>query len=196
MSSGVTLTCLFFASVEAGSTLVKIGITNRPIAAMCRTTASIWLVPKFSSFDQMSFTFTGRIPGGRGGCFGGEKKSLTRSPNPPKFAPHATASLLFTRPLDAGRERKNSARLPATPAPKVVCVKGASLRSRTLTGRSVRNCFRFDQKSSGTRIAGLPNLGTYGALAGLEGCAPAGDALGFVAEGGIRLLNLPGTVYL
>jgi hypothetical protein len=25
----------------------------------------------------------------------------------------------------------------------------------------VRNCLRLDQKSSGTRIAGLPNLGTY-----------------------------------
>ena len=196
MSSGVTLTCLFFASVEAGSTLVKIGITNRPIAAMCRTTASIWLVPKFSSFDQMSFTFTGRIPGGRGGCFGGEKKSLTRSPNPPKFAPHATASLLFTRPLDAGRRRKNSARLPATPDPKVVCVKGASLRSRTLTGRSVRNCFRFDQKLSGIRISGFVNFGTAVDGTGTAGPRPADDTLGFVISGGSRLINLPGTVYL
>src|SRR5216117_1879638 len=196
MSSGVTLTCLFFASVEAGSTLVKIGITNRPIAAMCRTTASIWLVPKFSSFDQMSFTFTGRIPGGRGGCFGGEKKSLTRSPNPPKFAPHATASLLFTRPLDAGRRRKNSARLPATPDPKDVCVKGASLRSRTLTGRSVRNCFRFDQKLSAMRISGLPNLGTALAGTGIAGAAPAVGTLGLFTERGRRLIKLSGTVFL
>src|SRR5881397_133079 len=106
MSSGVTLTCLFFASVEAGSILVKIGMTSSPMAATCRPTASIWLVPKFSSFDQMSFTFIGLIPGGSGACFGGEKKSLIRPPNPPKFAPQATASLLFTGLFEAGLDLK------------------------------------------------------------------------------------------
>ncbi len=196
MSSGVTLTCLFFASVEAGRTFVNIGMINSPIAAMCKPTASAWLVPKFSSFDQMSFTFIGRIPGGSGGCFGGEKKSLIRSPNPPKFAPQATANLLFTCRLDAGRGCKNSARLPMTPEPKVVCEKGASLRSRTLIGRSTRNCLRFDQKLSGMRMSGLVNLGTAEAGTGTPGFRPAEDTLGFVISGGRRLIKLPGTVYL
>src|SRR5258708_33375017 len=196
MSSGVTLTCLFFASVEAGSTFVKIGITSRPIAAMCRPTASIWLQPKFSSLDQMSFTVIGLTAKGKGACFGGEKNSLMRVPKPPKFDPHATASLLFTGPLAAGRELKKSFRLSPTPVPKDVCVKGASLRSRTLTGRSVRNCFRLDQKLSGMRISGLANWGTADAGTGTAGSAPAADTLAFVISGGRRLINLPGTVYL
>src|SRR6266403_1609130 len=120
MSIGVALT-LFFASVEAGSTFVKIGITSSPITAMCRPTASIWLVPKFSSFDQMSFT---------------------------------------------------------------------------LTGRSVRNCFRFDQKLSGMRRSGFVNFGTADVGTGTAGPRPAEDTLGFVISGGSRLMNLPGTVYL
>src|SRR5216683_5009007 len=196
MSSGVTLTCLFFASVEAGRTFVNIGMINSPIAAMCKPTASAWLVPKFSSFDQMSFTFIGRIPGGRGACFGGEKKSLMRVPKPPKFDPQATASLLFTGLFEAGLELKNSLRFSPTPVPKDVCVKGASLRSRTLIGRSTRNCLRFDQKLSGMRIAGLANFGTAEYGTGIAGPRPAEDTFGFVISGGRRLMKLPGTVYL
>src|SRR5713226_1107341 len=160
MSSGVTLICLLLASVETGRTFQKTGTRSNKITPPCKPNAIAWLQPKFSSFDQMSFTFIGRIPGGRGACFGGEKKSLMRVPKPPKFDPQATASLLFTGLLDAGLELKNSFRFSPTPVPKDVCVKGASLRSRTLTGRSVRNCTRFDQKLSGMRIAGLANFGT------------------------------------
>src|SRR6266581_7568037 len=120
MSRGVTSSCLFFASVEDGSTFQKIGTVSRAITATCKQTASAWLVPKFSSFDQMSFTFIGLIPGGSGACFGGEKKSLIRPPNPPKFAPQATASLLFTGLFEAGLDLKNSARLPPRPVPKDV----------------------------------------------------------------------------
>src|SRR5216683_8351201 len=196
MSSGVTLTCLFFASVEAGRTFVNIGMINSPIAAMCKPTASAWLVPKFSSFDQMSFTFIGRIPGGRGACFGGEKKSLMRVPKPPKVDPQATASLLFTGLLEAGLELKKSFRLSPRPAPKDVCVKGASLRSRTLIGRSTRNCLRFDQKLSGMRIAGLANFGTAEAGTGTAGAGPAPDTLGLLSSRGRRSIILPGTVYL
>src|SRR5437867_4766824 len=196
MSSGVTLTCLFFASVEAGSILVKIGMTSSPMAATCRPTASAWLVPKFSSFDQMSFTFIGLIPGGNGACLGGEKKSRMRPPNPPKLAPHATSSLLFIRRLGDGPDLKNSQRLPPIPEPKYVCVKGASLRSRTLTGRSVRNCFRFDQKLSAMRISGLPNLGTALAGTGIAGAAPAVGTFGLFTERGKRLIKLSGTVFL
>src|SRR5262249_26672183 len=82
--------------------------------------------------------------------------------------------------------------------PKLVCVNGASLRSRTLMGRSVKNCLRLDQKSSGIKIAGRPNLGTCAGRAwfvGLAGCEPVVDTLAFGAEGGTSLLILPGTVY-
>src|SRR5258707_6469153 len=196
MSIGVTLTCLFFASVEAGRTLVINGMISSAVAAMCRPTASIWLVPKFSSFDQISFTLIGFIPGGRGACFGGEKKSLSRLPNPPKIDRQATASPLFTCRLAAGRGRKNSARLPAIPEPKFVCVKGASLRSRTLTGRSTRNCLRFDQKLSGMRIAGLANFGTAEGGTETAGAGPEPDTLALLSSRGRRSIKLPGTVYL
>src|SRR6266850_256066 len=118
MSSGTTPTSLFFASVEAGRTFVKIGMTSRAITATCRPMAITWLQPKFSSLDQMSFTFTGFTAKGKGGCFGGEKNSLMRVPKPPKFDPQATASLLFTGPLGAGRELKNSFRLPPRLVPE------------------------------------------------------------------------------
>src|SRR6266852_6060438 len=110
MSSGVTFTCLFFASVEEGSTFVKIGMTSSAITATCKPIASTWLQPKFSSFDQISFTFTGFTAKGSGACFGGEKNSLMRVPKPPKFDPQATASLLFTGPLGVGLELKKSFR--------------------------------------------------------------------------------------
>src|SRR6266581_9693252 len=196
MSRGVRSSCLFLASVEDGSTFQKIGTVSRAITATCKQTASAWLVPKFSSFDQMSFTLIGLIPGGKGACFGGEKKSLSRPPNPPKFDPQATASLLFTCRLAVGRGRKNSARLPAIPEPKFVCVKGASLRSRTLTGRSTRNCLRFDQKLSGMRISGLANFGTAEAGTATAGSRPARDTLALLGSRGRRSINLPGTVYL
>src|SRR6266481_206974 len=125
-----------------------------------RPKAIAWLQPNFSSFDQMSFTFTGFTAKGRGACFGGEKNSLMRVPNPPKFDPHATARRLFTGPLGTGPELKKSFRLSTTPAPNDVFVKGASARSRTLIGRSMKNCFRLDQKLSGMRISGLTNFGT------------------------------------
>src|SRR6266849_3607377 len=196
MSSGTTPTSLFFASVEAGRTFVKIGMTSRAITATCRPMAITWLQPKFSSLDQMSFTFTGFTAKGKGGCFGGEKNSLMRVPKPPKFDPQATASLLFTGPLGAGRELKKSFKLSPTPVPNDVCVKGASFRSRTLTGRSVRNCFRLDQKLSGIRRSGAANFGTAEYGTETAGWRPAEDTLGFVISGGNKLIKLPGTVYL
>src|ERR1700674_315807 len=195
MSNGVTFT-LFFASVEAGRTFVKIGMTNSAITATCRPIASPWLQPKFSSFDQMSFTLIGFTAKGRGVCFGGEKKSLMRVPKPPKFDPQATASLLFTGPLGAGPELKKSLRLSPTPAPNEVFVKGASARSRTLMGRSIKNCFRFDQKLSGMRISGLTNFGTADEGTGTAGCEPAPATFAFVISGGRRLISLSGTVSL
>src|SRR5262249_38913980 len=165
------------------------GKISKAITAACKRTASAWLESNFSFFDQMSLTLMGLIPGGRGGCFGGEKKSLMRVPNPPKPAPHFIANLLLMGRFPPGADRRDSARLPKKPAPKEVCVNGASLLARTLMGRSVRNCLRLDQKSSGTRIAGRPNLGTYAGraweawLGGLGGCEPVAATFGFGVEG-------------
>src|SRR4029077_5430317 len=44
-----------------------------------------WVQPKFSSFVQMSFTFTGLLVKFAGGSLVGKKTSLMREPNPPKF---------------------------------------------------------------------------------------------------------------
>src|SRR5580693_7074447 len=194
MSSGVT-SSLFFASM-VGRTRVKMGTTSKAITAMCKLMEMICVQPRFSSFVQMSFTFTGFTAKGKGASFGGEKNSLMRVPKPPKLAPHATVSLLLTGPLGAGLELKKSLRLSPIPVPKDVRVNGASLRSRTLTGRSVRNCTRLDQKLSGIRMLGALNFGTAEAGTGTLGSAPVFDTLAFVISGGRRLINLPGTVSL
>src|SRR5271168_644805 len=122
--------------------------------------------PKFSSFVQMSFTFTGLLVKFAGGSFGGKKASLRRIPNPPKFAPQETARRLFTGPFGTGRELKKSLKLSKTPVPNPGFTNGASARSRTFTGRSVKNCLRLDQKLSGMSSAGAPNLGTAAAGTG------------------------------
>src|SRR5208282_1976870 len=149
--------------------------------------------PKFSSFVQMSFTFTGLLVKFAGGSFVGKKASLSRVPNPPKFVPHDTASRLFTGPLGTGRELKKSLKLSITPAPNTALTKGAPGRSVTLTGRSVRNCLRLDQKLSGIKRAGAPNLGTAAAGTGTACWAP--DTAGFVASGGTRLTIRSGTIF-
>src|SRR5262249_20690707 len=105
----------------------------------------------------MSFTFTGLIPGGSGTGFRSEKKSRTRSPNPPKFAPQEAANRLLTGPFGAGREVKNSFRLSPRPPPYSLGISGDLKSPRSLTGRSNRNCFRLDQKLSGISRAGRPN---------------------------------------
>src|SRR6202040_427604 len=116
--------------------------------------------PKFSSFVQMSFTFTGLLVKFAGGSFAGKKASLIRAPNPPKLVPQETARRLFTGPFGTGRELKKSLKLSKTPVPNPGFTNGASARSLTLTGRSVRNCLRLDQKFVGMRMEGGPNLGT------------------------------------
>src|SRR2546421_3191469 len=141
----------------------------------------------------MSFTLIGLTAKGKGACFGGEKNSLMRVPKPPKFDPHATASLLFTSPLAAGLELKKSFRLSPTPLPKEVCVKGASLRSRTLTGRSMRNCLRLDQKLSGMRMSGRSNLGTAEAGTGTALSPPGPGNLGVVISLDRKPMMLFGT---
>src|SRR5262249_6279450 len=123
MSSGITST-LFLASVE-GETLMKIGTTSNANSRMpCTPNAMIWLQPKFSSFDQMSFTLTGLIPAGNGATLVGEKNSPMRSQNPPKFEPQATARRLFTGPFGTGADEKKSFKLLPTPPPNSVGMSG------------------------------------------------------------------------
>src|SRR6516164_2804935 len=99
------------------------------------------------------------MPGGSGAGFGGLKKSLIRLPNPPKLPPQSTSSRLLTTCLGAAGADKKNFRFSARPEPKEFFVNGTSLRSITLTGRSKRNCFRFDQKLSGIRISGVTKSG-------------------------------------
>src|ERR1700726_492761 len=120
----------------------------------------IWVQPKFSSLVQMSFTFTGLLVKFAGGSFAGKKASLIREPNPPKLLPQETARRLFTGPFGTGRELKKSLKLSKRPVPNPGFTNGASAHSLTLTGRSVKNCLRLDQKLSGMRSAVAPNLGT------------------------------------
>src|SRR4029077_11131064 len=124
MSSGMVSTCLFFACVGTMNPVQKIGTRSKRMTAPCSPTAMAWLQPKFSSFDQISFTLIGFTANGNGACLGGEKNSLRRVPKPPKFAPQATASLLLTGPLGAGPELKKSLRLSPIPVPKDVLVNG------------------------------------------------------------------------
>src|SRR5580692_6917002 len=142
----------------------------------------------------MSFTFTGLLVKFAGGSFVGKKTSLMRDPNPPKFVPQETARRLLTGPFGTGRELKKSLKLSNTPVPKPGLTNGASARSRTLTGRSVKNCLRLDQKFVGIRIEGGPNLGTAAAGTGTASCAEA-DTPPLVASGGTRLTIRSGTIF-
>src|SRR5262249_8644514 len=142
---------LLLASVE-GSTLVKIGTTSsRKRSTPCAPTAMIWLQPKFSSLDQMSFTFTGLMPAGSGAALVGEKSSRRRVAKPPKLEPQATARRLFTGPFGTGVDAKYSLRLLPTPSPNSAGINGDLKSPRTLTGRSKRNCLRLDQKLCGIK---------------------------------------------
>src|SRR6266849_1567812 len=188
ISIGVTIRLVFASVGVKGCQISGTKMTSAKIPAW-RPMETTCVQPKVSSFDQISLTFTGRIPGGRGGCFVGEKNSVMRYKNPPKLAPQFTASRLLIGPFGTGRELKNSFRFSPTPLPKELRVNGAPGRSTTLTGRSVRNCLRLDQKSSETKFAGAPKRGT--ALAGTGtfccGLDPAGALLFTFA--GKRLMN-------
>src|SRR5690242_4764207 len=112
---------------------------------------------KFSSFVQISFTRMGLLVKFAGGSFAGKNSSLMRPPNPPKFVSQDTASRLLTGPFGTGRELKTSFKLSNTPPPNAGFTKGAPGRFATLTGFSVRNCLRLDQKLSGISRGGAPN---------------------------------------
>src|ERR1700730_18152839 len=133
------------------------------------------------------------MPGGSGGTFDGEKNSLTRYPNPPKFAPQFTARRLFIGPFGTGRELKKSFKLslkspPYTSGASVECTLGF-----TLMGFSVRNCLRLDQKPSVMTRSGVWKLGIAEAGPGTDGCAFVFGAPGLLGFGGQRLIKLLGT---
>src|ERR1700757_182414 len=190
MSNGVTSRGFFDALVGAVKVMMK-GVTNSATMPACTASAMAWVQPKFSSFDQMSFTLTALIPGGRGAGFGGLKKSLSRSPKPPKLPPQSTSKRLFTGRLEAGGAEKKNFRLSSIPVPKEFFVKGASARSTTLTGRSKRNCLKLDQKLSGIRMAGVPKSGNADEGTGTTSSGPV--RLGLLNSLGSRSIN-PGTV--
>src|ERR1700733_295443 len=100
ISKGVT-SSLFLAAVGCSFHQIR-GTTNSAITTMCRQNAMVCVQPKFSSLVQISLTLTGWMPGGRAGCFEGEKNSLMRPPKPPKLAPQFTARRLFIGPLGTG----------------------------------------------------------------------------------------------
>ncbi len=189
MSIGVTST-LFFAWVVVGSMLVRNGTISNAIIPAWTARAIAWVQPKFSSLDQISFTGTGLIPAGITARVG-EKNSFNCPMKPPKLPPQSTSRRLFMGPLRAfGADRKNL-RFSPRPEPKAFLVKGTSLRSMILTGRSRRNCFRLDQKSSGIRWAGVPKSGS--ALFGTGIISSGPERFGLLSSFGRRFMK-PGTV--
>src|SRR6516165_7500509 len=151
-----------------------------------------WVQPKFSSLDQMSLTFTGWIPGGRGAGLEGLKNSLRRSLKLPKFPPQSTSRRLLTTFFETlGAARKNL-RFSAMLEPNEFLVNGTSERSTILTGRSKRNCLKFDQKSSGSRWAGVPNSGIAESGTGI--ISAGFDRLGLLTSSGRRLIG-PATLF-
>src|SRR5215470_6567213 len=120
----------------------------------------------------------------------GEKNSRNCSKNPPKFPPQSTSRRLFTGRLAARGAAKKNRKFSPKPEPNEFLVKGTSLRSTILTGRSIRNCFRFDQKLFGISRAGAWKSGT--ACAGTGIASSRRESPGFLVLVG-RMLE-PGTV--
>src|SRR5260370_38785997 len=104
----------------------------------------------------MCLIVIGLMAGGRGAGLDGWKNSFRRSVKLPKLPPQSTSRRLLTIVLETAGAEKKKRRLSRMPEPKVFLVKGTSLRSVILTGRSVTNCFRLDQKVSGIHVHGRP----------------------------------------
>ena len=147
----------------------------KPMNKPCRPIEITCVQPKFSSLDQISLTRTGFTSKGRGACLVGENNSFRRVPNPPKPSTQPVESLLFDCPFGTGRCLKNSPTFPQNPSPYSEGMSEDFTSPRIFTGRSKRNCFRFDQKLSGISIGGRPNRGTGELRAAF---APATSAFG------------------
>jgi len=115
MSNGVTFT-LFFASVEAGRTFVKIGMTSRAITATCRPIASPGSSRSFHPLTRCPSLLSASRR--RAGAPASEARNIPNArPKAAKIRSQATASLLFTGPCGLGRSWKKSLRLSPTPVP-------------------------------------------------------------------------------
>src|ERR1700685_3906366 len=191
ISSGVT-SILFLAAAGCCFHQMR-GTTSSAIITICALNAMICVQPKFSSFVQMSLTLTGWIPGGRGGFFVGEKNSLRRYPNPPKFVPQFTANRLFIGPFGTGFDLKKSFRFSLNPPPYSFGIKVECTFGLTLIGFSVRNCLRFDQNPSVTTCCGVLNLGTAEAGTGRASWTEGSVTSGLFIPGGMRSIKLLGT---
>src|ERR1700730_435656 len=133
------------------------------------------------------------MPGGSGGTFDGEKNSLMRYPNPPKFAPQFTARRLLIGPFGTGRERKKSFRFSLKPPPYWSGISVECTLGLILMGFSVRNCLRLDQKPSVTTRSGVWKSGKAEAGTGTACGALGFGAAGLLISGGKRLIKLLGT---
>src|ERR1700722_15843633 len=133
------------------------------------------------------------MPGGRGGCFVGEKNSLMRPPKPPKFDPQLTARRLLIGPLGTGLDLKKSFRLSLNPPPYSSGIRFDCRLGLTLIGFSVRNCLRFDQNPSVTTCCGVLNLGTAEAGTGRASWTEGSVTSGLFIPGGMRSIKLLGT---
>src|SRR2546422_2342752 len=91
----MSMPVLVFAWVVCGMMFHQIGSTPSRIKPPCKNIETACVQPKFSSFVQMSLTFTGLLVTRSGGNLVGAKNSFSRCPKPPKLAPHCTASRLF-----------------------------------------------------------------------------------------------------
>src|SRR5580698_1538181 len=133
------------------------------------------------------------MPGGRGGCFVGEKNSLMRPPKPPKFDPQFTARRLLSGPFGTGLDLKKSFRFSLNPPPYSSGIKFDCRFGFTLIGFSVKNCLRFDQKPSVTTRSGVLNFGTAEAGTGFASWTAGSSTSGLFIPGGMRFMKLLGT---
>jgi len=102
--------------------------------------------PKFSSLDQNLFDTNGFTSKGRGACLVGENNSFSRVPNPPKPSTQPVESLLFRLTLRHRTVLENSPTFPQNPSPYSEGKSVDFTSLRIFTGRSKRNCFRFEPK--------------------------------------------------
>ena len=120
------------------------------------------------------------------------KTPLTCSIKPPKLPPQSTSNRLLTGRLPTFGADKKNFRFSLSPEPNEFLVKGTSLRSTILTGRSNRNCLRFDHKLFGIICAGAVKSGSAELGTGITSSGSV--RFGLRISSGSRLIE-PGTVF-
>src|SRR5271165_2689010 len=163
------------------------GRTSRAINPACKPMEIVCVQPKFSSFDQISFTLIGVIPGGSAAGLLGEKNSFKRSVKLPKLPPQSTSNFLLIGALRTFGACRKKFRFSRSPAPNDLRANGPSVCSPILTGRSNRNCFKLDQMLSGIRCSGVVNSGRAEVGIGTTSSGPL--RLGLLNSSGRRLIG-------